>query len=380
MPNTGKTKFDHLTESDFRKPLEAKPTTVQDYAEALGEPASTVENHLKKRHPMLWHEIREELTRNRQNLRRNLKADPGFSAFFEEASEDRAHRAEVVKQSRDLESDVREEIGRKVQNLKHRVKELEERNETLSADLLSQENLVARVAAASTDPLPKPTFKTGPHGGKKKPERAVLLPIFDCQFGSKIVPDDTVGGLGEFNSDIFAERAKRYVRIVSEKIHAEAQTSRIGPIVFAIGGDTVEGDEIFSDQSWSLEMPPTDAVIQVRDWLAYIIEAIMEVGHAVGATHYNVVTTPGNHGKVGGRRKAGRPTNYNWDVMVYKLLEERLANFPLHSFVIEPGGNCAFEILGNPFAMIHGDEINSWGSIPFYGFTRYDAPHPQLYP
>jgi hypothetical protein len=59
--------------------------------------------------------------------------------------------------------------------------------------------------------------------------------------------------------------------------------------------------------------------------------------------------------------------------MVYKLLEERLANFPLHSFVIEPGGNCAFEILGNPFAMIHGDEINSWGSIPFYGFTRYDA-------
>lgn len=99
----------------------------------------------------------------------------------------------------------------------------------------------------------------------------------------------------------------------------------------------------------------------------------MNVGHEVGATHYSILCTPGNHGKVGGKRKAGRPSKYNWDVMVYRLLEERLANHPLHNFVTEPGGNCAFEVLGTPFAMIHGDEIDSWGSIPFYGMTRYDA-------
>ncbi len=375
MPNNGSTQFDDYTEEDFRRALESKPTTRQEYADILGTNPTSLHSFMVNHYPELWQQIRGEISQNRKahgQIPRSVVSYEEKEADLEDRTK---HNIRVSQRVRDIEGDVRTEIGRTVQNLKNRVKELENDKKDLAKGLLNQENLVNRLAAASTNPLPKPKFNTRPSGANsgEKPKRAVLLPIFDCQFGSRVDPDDTVGDLGAFNSQIFAERAKRYVRIVSEKIHAESQISDIGPIVIALGGDMVEGDEIFAEQSWSLEMPPTDAVILVRDWLAYMIEAIMKVGHEVGATHYSVVATPGNHGKIGGKRKAGRPAKYNWDVMVYRLLEERLANYPIHNFVVEPGGNVAFEVLGNPFAMIHGDEVRGWGSIPFYGMTRMDA-------
>ena len=60
-------------------------------------------------------------------------------------------------------------------------------------------------------------------------------------------------------------------------------------------------------------------------------------------------------------------------MIVYKLLEERLANHPIKNFVIEGAGNYIFDIAGNLFGMVHGDEVKGWGGLPFYGLTRQDA-------
>ena len=74
-----------------------------------------------------------------------------------------------------------------------------------------------------------------------------------------------------------------------------------------------------------------------------------------------------------GEKKGGRHKRDSFDVLVYRLLEEKLKNHPLHTFAIEPAGNCTFDVLGNLLSMIHGDEVKGWGSLPFYGLTRHDA-------
>jgi hypothetical protein len=271
-----------------------------------------------------------------------------------------------------IERDVTTAEGRKNVNLELQVKDLKKEVKKLRLALLDQENLVERVVIASTTPLPKPEFKVRA-STSKKPERAVLLPIFDQQYGARVIPEDTVGGIGGFDSSIFAERVRLYVEKCARIMRAYAVEHTLTQIVFAIGGDTVEGDEIFGGMEWQLEMPPPDQVMGMRDHLSWIVDALMEVGASLGIKKASVLCVPGNHGKRGGKKAGARHKSDSWDVMVYRLLEERLKNYPIFNFAIEPAGNCTFDVLGNIFGMIHGDEVKGWGGLPFYGLTRHDA-------
>ena len=74
-------------------------------------------------------------------------------------------------------------------------------------------------------------------------------------------------------------------------------------LVFALGGDMVEGDEIFSGQEWQLELNPAEQVMGIRDHLAYAKDALMGVGASLGVKQASVLAVPGNHGTIGGRKK-----------------------------------------------------------------------------
>jgi hypothetical protein len=160
---------------------------------------------------------------------------------------------------------------------------------------------------------------------------------------------------------------------VGSLMESYAAGHRIENIVFALGGDMVEGDEIYRGMEWHLELDPAEQVLGARELLGGAIDAIMEIGAALGVSTANVLCVPGNHGRVGGKKGGDRPPSYSWDYLVFKLLEERLANHPIKTFAIEKAGACYFEMKGNLFGMIHGDEIRGWGGIPFYGITRADA-------
>lgn len=268
--------------------------------------------------------------------------------------------------------DVTTKEGRRTANRALQVKDLKKRNRELEARLLDQENLFDRIVAASTDPLPRPTFRVRA-SASSKPARHVLLPIFDTQYGQRVVPNDTVGGIGGFDSGVFRARLETYVEKVSALMRSYSAGHRLESMVFALGGDMVEGDEIFAGQPWQLEFDPAEQMIGMRDLLAYAIDALMEVGASLGTKKASVLCVPGNHGKVGGKRGGARPKGYSWDVAVYRLLKERLSNHPIHNFVIERAGNCTFDVAGNLFGMIHGDEVKGWGGLPFYGLTRHDA-------
>jgi hypothetical protein len=350
------------SDEDFLAVLEKQPTNQKEAAEFSGIPRSSYWQHLNTHRPHVARQITEAANRNRVDSRTGVR-EQGV-AISQNVQEAR-------KSAQEMAADVTTLVGRKIRALEDRNKDLREHNAKLQNEVYSQGEFYDKVVAASTEPLPKPNYKVKRSASTKKDERAVLLPIFDMQVGAKVVPTDTIGGIGEFNSNILAERAKRYVEVVAKIIHAQAENFRIGPLVFAIGGDTVEGDEIFHDQAWQLEMPVPDQTILARDTLAWIVTGILEAGAEVGARMASVLCTPGNHGRHG--KKGGRHKTDNFDVLVYKLLEEKMKNQPLYNFAIEPAGNCNFDVVGNLFSMIHGDEVRSWGSLPFYGMTRKDA-------
>jgi transposase-like protein len=270
-------------------------------------------------------------------------------------------------------ADVTTPEGRGAANRDLLIKDLKKRNRRLEARLLDQENLVERIVAASTQPLPRPRFKVRARKANKRPERDVLLPIFDCQFGSRVVSRDTVNDLGNFDASVFRERLTLYVEKVTKTMADYASGHDLKNIVFALGGDMVEGDEIYNGMEWHIEMHPADQLIGIRDLLAYAIEAVMEAGAELGVTGASVLCVPGNHGRIGGKKSGDRPPSYSWDVTAFRLLEERLANHPIKTFAVEEAGACYFDVRGNLFGMIHGDEIRGWGGIPFYGITRHDA-------
>jgi hypothetical protein len=269
--------------------------------------------------------------------------------------------------------DVTTREGRVLEGLEAQNKALKSENKKLKAHLMNQEELVDRIVAESTEPLPPPSFEMKLRKRTDKPKRAIMLPIFDCQYGAFVRATDTVGNIGGFDADIFSHRVDVYIEKQTKTMEDYAAGHAIEELVIPIGGDTVEGDEIFAGQEWQLCLDPPAQVMGVRNHLARIIHALMEAGAELGVQSVSLLLTPGNHGRVGGRRTGARPTSYNWDIMVYHLLEEMLANYPIRTFAIEPAGNCLFDVKGNLCSMIHGDEVRGWGGLPFYGLTRHDA-------
>jgi hypothetical protein len=227
---------------------------------------------------------------------------------------------------------------------------------------------------AAARPMPRPKYNVRMRSSDaKKPSRDVLLPLFDMQYGSEVKAKNTVHGLGDFNAEIFAERMALYVEKVTRHMRDFSAGHRLERLIFALGGDMVEGDEIYGGIEWHLEMHPIEQAFQVHEHIAHAIVAIMRAGAEVGIREASILCVPGNHGKVGGKKAGDKPPSYSWDVLVFRLLKMALSNQPIKNFIVEPAGACFFDIRGNLFAMIHGDEVRGWGGLPFYGFTRYDA-------
>jgi hypothetical protein len=238
---------------------------------------------------------------------------------------------------------------------------------------MAQEELVDRIVAESTQPLPRPEFKVRTRSGGTKPVRDILLPIFDVQYGQSVKPKDTVNGVGSFNSVIFRERLEKYVDKVSSTMQDYSAGHTLDNIIFALGGDMVEGDEIYKGMEWHLELHPAEQLMGIRDLLAWAIEELMRVAAELGGKQASVLCVPGNHGRVGGKKAGDRPAEYSWDYIAFRLLQEKLSKYPIKTFAIEAAGACYFNVKDNLFGMIHGDEIKGWGGIPFYGITRHDA-------
>lgn len=266
-----------------------------------------------------------------------------------------------------------------LQRAKDEIKVLRKDNREYAEKLASQKEFFEEIVEATRVSAQIPTFRTK-RQGKSKPANSIITPVYDQQFGQFVRPADTPGGRGNFNEAVFDERLARWVNAVCEISAARAENYRIEELIIPMGGDQVEGDEIFAGQAWQLEMGPPRQVWELSLKMEEALRTVVRFAkEEIGVPYIALYGVPGNHGKVGGRKSGARPSDYSWDWLHHMILFDRLRAEPIDQFAIEPAGSLFFYCAGHEFQAIHGDEIRGWGGIPLYGIARFDSRSVRLH-
>lgn len=259
------------------------------------------------------------------------------------------------------------------------IAELKRENADYGKALLTQEELFAKLVEATRLPVSVPKITTKKPSGNL-PVISAVLPIFDCQYGQHVRMADAIGQRGEFSSAIFDARLKRWTETVIRLLRDKAASHYIRELIIALGGDQVEGDEIYPGMAWQLEFDPIVQSLQLAGKLEHALRTVVRFAREeLGVEYILVVGVPGNHGKVGGKRGGARPASYSWDYLVHEMLRDKLREEPIDDWVNRADGGVFFYAAGHECLVVHGDEIRGWGGIPFYGIARFDAKSVRLH-
>jgi transposase-like protein len=253
------------------------------------------------------------------------------------------------------------------------LRHLRRETKDLREELAKREEVVQRILDAINLPVEVPSYDLAKQDDSL-PIRAGIAPIYDIQYGQHVRPTDVPLRAGGHTSDDFERKLARWLKAVTGSVRDYATSHRIEEFLIPLGGDLVEGLDIFAGQAWQLDKDPA---VQSRDLAALLANALIALirflKEEIGVERVGVLAVPGNHGKVGGKRAGATPTTLSWDWLTVEILQLHLAGQPIDLWVNEPSGALLFESLDHTFLMIHGDEIKGHSGIPFYGLTKFDG-------
>jgi hypothetical protein len=265
------------------------------------------------------------------------------------------------------------EEERAEERLRAEISYLRRENTALRKERVNRDAILDQILEAARLPAEVPRLAVA-RPPKKLPVRSAVLPVYDVQYGQLVRREDTPLGVGGFSEEVFDRRLARWLEAVSGSMRDYAASHRIAELVIPFGGDLVEGDDIFSGQPWQLEIDPArQTVAFVRKWTAALETLLRFAKEELGVERTMILFVPGNHGKVGGKRKGATPSTYSWDWLAAEWLRDSLRGWPVDEWAVEPGGALLFETAGHLFLTIHGDEVKGWGGLPFYGLSKYDG-------
>lgn len=220
------------------------------------------------------------------------------------------------------------------------------------------EQLVAAVYQAARDAAMivgrSPVAAPKPDRRRRGAEVA-LVHATDWQCG-KISPS--------FSMDILEDRIGRFGEKVAKLTGLQRDSGPVRECVVMLGGDMVEGVQIFPGQAWEIEATLYEQTFRA----ARIVEGL--VGRMLGVfERVTVVTEWGNHGRLG--RRGDYPGGDNIDRMLYRIVEERYANEPRCAWVNSDDFYNRVDIGAYHAMLAHGDEIKSFGgNVPAFGILR----------
>lgn len=221
---------------------------------------------------------------------------------------------------------------------------------------------VCQEALQAVDPIPFVAPKPAP-GKKPRLSEFCQLMISDMQTGSFITKEATAG-LSSFSMDVLHREVETWKKNVMDVLAVKRGVVHVPRCNVCLGGDMVEGEDIYNLQLAELDERLLEQVIRT----AYILVDMMLM-LASTFEQVDIYAVEGNHGKT-------RTTTLNLDSMVYFVVDLLLKKQPnirmfwsRSPFLMwaEPGS-------GNKnvwtFLLSHGREIQAWNRIPYYGLDR----------
>lgn len=254
------------------------------------------------------------------------------------------------------------------------LRELRREHKHLTEALAKRGEWLSQMVEAARVPVPAPNFGGADRPREHMPERSIVLPIYDLQYGQHVQEADTPFGKGGYSEDIFDQRLAAYVEKVIRFLRDRSRATNFEELWIVLGGDLVEGDQIYPGMAWQLQKHPIRQVLDLRTKLGAALRTLTRFARSeLGVGGVGVVAVPGNHGKVGGKRAGATPADYSWDYLASELILDDLREERIDVTANVASGALAFETQGHIFKAIHGDEIKGWGGLPFYGLAKADG-------
>lgn len=161
----------------------------------------------------------------------------------------------------------------------------------------------------------------------------------------------------DYNLEAFNTRLKK---LIDETLKYKSMLNKGGKIAdlnVMFLGDIIDGEGIYYQQPYE---SPYSAEYIVDYTLERTEKEFMRFKDRF--RNVNIYTVYGNHGRTNRYRQS------NWDNVLYKRLRDRLEP---HGFNFHIGSWKNFaEVGGIKMFLIHGDGINMYQNIPFYGITQ----------
>lgn len=227
------------------------------------------------------------------------------------------------------------------------------------ADLVDAVYRAAREAAdqVTIRPVARP-----PKDARKGDPETAIIPMSDWQL-AKRTPT--------YNSQVCADRVEEQVTKVMHLTDIQRADRPIRRAVVCLGGDMVEGEQIFPGQPWRIDASLfRQTMLDGPEILANALHRLLGYYDTV-----QVEEVIGNHGRIG--RRGDYHPETNADAMLYQATRYKLGKDPRLTWEMNyrPGESAwykVFTIGRHGYFLFHGHQMRGGGfaGIPVYGFIR----------
>lgn len=225
------------------------------------------------------------------------------------------------------------------------------------------------IDAVETSIARLPHFKPPPKHkqGKRRPESANLL-LSDIHMGEVVRPED-VAGLGEYNWETMLRR----MDLLRESVLSITQIERAARPIDILNiyglGDWVTNEDIYTGQGRDIDRILVDQLFEGAEALVQkLFMPFLEMFSEI-----RFFSVYGNHGRLSSK-KGVKAKRSNADYILAHIVRLRLQDVDHFRPYIATAPFMGFalpEAPGFSHLIVHGDEIRSYLSLPYYGLERY---------
>jgi len=240
---------------------------------------------------------------------------------------------------------TRSQMEAVIKGLERQVSELEEAKSFLLGVKDSTDSMVVQ-------PIRKLTQK------KSKIEATYVMLASDWHMGERIRPE-VVRNQNEYTPEIAQERAHKFFRSNLRMLRASRSAWDTNQLVLWLGGDLMSGyiHEELEEENF---LSPTEEAVLVFDTMVSGINYILA---EYDVRKIRIVTSNGNHGRTGKKKKIASNFRNSYEFMVYRLLAKHFEKEKRITWQLGQGYNNMLDIYGCSANFSHGDAIRSNGGI-----------------
>ena len=191
---------------------------------------------------------------------------------------------------------------------------------------------------------------------------SAVAPLTDTHIG-EVVNLEEMAGLNEYDMEIFSRRLYGWTNKVIELTMLREKYLDVPKLYVPMIGDMISGD-IHEE----LAKSNSDNVMNTMIQGAFLIsQSMMTLAGFFPEVHIKGVI--GNHGRMS-PKPPYKGKYMNWDYILFQMVAMFCSNQKNITFELPKSYLNVFEVEGKQILMMHGDSVNGWNGIPFYGIQR----------